>query len=90
MRLKVPSAAVSLLMVLPNLAHALGLGDIQLKSPLNAPLNAEIELIGATAEELNGLRVQMASRELFSRYGLEYPTSLQRPDPDDRSADGRD
>ena len=58
----------------------LGLGDIQLKSPLNAPLNAEIELIGATAEELSGLRVQMASRELFSRYGLEYPGFLlQRP-----------
>ena len=43
MRLKVLSAAASLLAVLPGSSQALGLGDIQLKSSLNAPLEAEIE-----------------------------------------------
>ncbi|MGC4028279.1 MAG: FimV/HubP family polar landmark protein [Steroidobacteraceae bacterium] len=91
MRLKVRSAAVSLLVALPGLSHALGLGDIQLKSPLNSPLNAEIELIGATAEELAGLRVQMASRDLFARYGLDYPAFIAGIQMrTGRSADGRD
>ncbi|MEP7312776.1 MAG: FimV/HubP family polar landmark protein [Pseudomonadota bacterium] len=76
MRRKVLSAAASLLVVLPGASHALGLGDIQLKSTLNAPLDAEIELIGATPEELAGLKVQMASRDEFARHGLDYPSFL--------------
>jgi pilus assembly protein FimV len=77
--------------VLPSISFALGLGDIQLKSGLNAPLNAEIELLGATPEEISQLRVQMASRDLFSRYGLDYPTFLTGITVGvARSADGRD
>lgn len=91
MRLKVPSAAVSLLVALPGISHALGLGEIQLKSPLNAPLSAEIELLGATPDELAGLRVQMASRDLFARYGLDYPAFVSGIQlRAGRSADGRD
>ena len=76
MRLKVLSAAASLLAALPGTSLALGLGDIQLKSALNAPLDAEIELVGASADELSGLKVQLASRETFARYGLDYPAFL--------------
>ena len=76
MRLKVLCAAASLLVVLPGTSLALGLGDIQLKSALNAPLDAEIELVGATADELAGLKVQLASRDTFARYGLDYPAFL--------------
>ncbi len=74
MRLKVVSAA-TLLAAVPGVSLALGLGDIQLKSTLNAPLNAEIELI-ASPEELATLRAQIASRDTFSRYGLDYPAFL--------------
>jgi pilus assembly protein FimV len=74
MRLKVVGTAASLLAG-PGVSLALGLGDIQLKSTLNAPLNAEIELI-ATPEELASLRTQIASRDSFSRYGLDYPAFL--------------
>jgi pilus assembly protein FimV len=74
MRLKVVGTAASLLAG-PGVSLALGLGDIQLKSTLNAPLNAEIELI-ATPEELASLRTQIASRDAFSRYGLDYPAFL--------------
>src|SRR5258706_15163501 len=54
---------------------ALGLGDIHLKSALNAPLDAEIDLT-ATADELTGLKVTLASRDSFARYGLDYPAYL--------------
>ncbi len=66
MRLRVSIVAVSLLAVVPGLSSALGLGPIQLKSGLNAPLNAEIELT-ATPEELASLKAQVASRDTFSR-----------------------
>lgn len=75
MRLRVVGTAATLLAVVPGVSLALGLGDIQLKSTLNAPLDAEIELI-ATAEELRSLQAQLATREAFSRYGLDYPSFL--------------
>jgi len=68
--------AMLVLSALPSSALALGLGDIRLNSPLNAPLDAEIELVNATPEELTSLRVQLASRETFARYGLEWPAFL--------------
>src|SRR5947209_2348846 len=37
--------ALALLLALPSAAFALGLGDIRLLSPLNAPLDAEVELV---------------------------------------------
>ncbi len=55
---------------------ALGLGGIDLKSGLNQPLNAEIEITGATADELRRLKASIASRETFTRYGLEFPQYL--------------
>lgn len=64
------------LLLLPQLSLALGLGDIRLNSSLNAPLDAEIELIGATPEELSTLKAQLASKETFARYGLEWPAFL--------------
>ncbi|MCC6171827.1 MAG: hypothetical protein IT481_07335 [Gammaproteobacteria bacterium] len=68
--------AMLVLAALPSSAFALGLGDIRLNSPLNAPLDAEIDLVNATPEELASLRVQLASRETFARYGLEWPRFL--------------
>src|SRR6478609_11454119 len=75
MRLRVVSTAASLLATVPGVSFALGLGDIQLKSTLNSPLNAEIELI-ATPEELASLKANIASRDTFTRYGLDYPAFL--------------
>lgn len=60
----------------PSIALALGLGDIRLSSALNQPLDAEIELLNATPEELTGLKANLASRETFARYGLDYPNFL--------------
>ena len=45
----------------PAATLALGLGDIHLKSSLNAPLDADIDLVGASAEDLAGLKATLAS-----------------------------
>src|SRR5205814_2268208 len=50
--------------------------DIRLLSPLNAPLDAEIELVDVTPEEMQSLKAQIASRDTFTRYGLEWPVFL--------------
>jgi pilus assembly protein FimV len=72
-------------------AMALGLGDIHLHSSLNAPLDADIDLIGATPDDLANLKAQVASRETFQKNGLDWPTFLSsvtlKPM---RTSDGRD
>ena len=75
----------------PSGAWALGLGDIELKSALNQPLLAEIALVSATPEELQGLRVAVAPREAFERYGLERTAFLSSIEfRVARNAQGRD
>lgn len=49
---------------------ALGLGQIQVKSALNQPLEAEIELLSAAPAELENLRVQLASSRDAERVGM--------------------
>ena len=61
------------LLLLPGISHALGLGDVHLNSPLNAPLDAEIELVNATPEDLATLDAKLASKDTFARYGLDWP-----------------
>jgi pilus assembly protein FimV len=68
--------ALALLLALPSAAFALGLGDIHLHSPLNAPLDADIELVDVAADEANTVQVQLASRDTFARYGLDWPAYL--------------
>jgi pilus assembly protein FimV len=60
----------------PSLSWALGLGEIHLNSALNEPMNAEIDLIAAAPDELTALRATLASREAFTRYGIEKPPFL--------------
>jgi pilus assembly protein FimV len=61
---------------MPGTGHALGLGDIHVNSKLNEPLAAEIDIVGATADELMGLRASLANRETFQRFGFERPAFL--------------
>ena len=57
-------------------AWALGLGDIELRSALNQPLEADILLVSATSDELEELRATLAAPETFERYGLDRPFFL--------------
>jgi len=61
---------------LPTSSFALGLGQIEIKSFLNQPLNAEIEVISARTGEIENLLVTLASRDSFKRAGLSRPRYL--------------
>jgi pilus assembly protein FimV len=65
-----------LALLIPGATMALGLGEIHLKSALNAPLDADIDVVGASADELAGLKASLASRDTFTRYRLEYSTYM--------------
>ena len=73
---------ILLCLFLASEVQALGLGDIRLDSALNEPLRAEIELLSATPEELESLRVGLASAETFERYGIDRPVFLTTLDFD--------
>lgn len=53
--------------------HALGLGQIEVRSALNQPLVAEIPVIEATPGEAKNLTVKLASPDAFARVGLDRP-----------------
>jgi len=57
---------------------ALGLGEIDLKSALNQPLSAEIELLSATASELEELKVSIGSSDAFANAGIDRPIFLSK------------
>ncbi len=63
-------------LALPGAAHALGLGEIHVDSPLNQPLAAEIDIVGATAEDLSGITASVANSETFRRFGADRPAFL--------------
>jgi len=64
-------------LLLSSEVWAIGLGDIRLDSALNQPLQAEIELLSATPDELAALEIAMASGDTFARYGIDRPHYLQ-------------
>ena len=66
-----------LVLLLSSEVWALGLGDIRMESALNEPLSARIELLSAAAEELDDLKIVMASADTFDRYGIDRPFFLQ-------------
>ena len=57
---------------------ALGLGEIELKSSLNQPLNAEVALLSATDAELRELKVEIGSSAAFDNAGIERPLFLTK------------
>ncbi len=65
-----------ILIVMPLVASALGLGNIKLNSALDEPLNADIELLSANVDDVSGLTVKLASREAFLHAGVDRPAFL--------------
>lgn len=65
-----------LILVAPLNALALGLGDMNVHSALNQPLDAEIELRSAGADELDSLTVALASSSAFDQAGIARPSIL--------------
>ena len=75
MRKLATAAAVSLALASGG-AFGLGLGDIEMRSALNQPMNAEIRLTSVMPGELDGMIVQLASPEAFRRAGIERSQAL--------------
>ena len=65
-----------LAMALPGAARALGLGEIRVDSQLNEPLSAQIDIVGATRDDLAALTAKVAGRDIFQRYGADRPSFL--------------
>jgi len=76
MSLTLPRLMLMACLLSPSLSWALGLGEIHLNSALNEPLSAEIDLLAATPDELSALRASLATRDAFSRYGIDRPPFL--------------
>ncbi len=91
MFLKMPRLLLLASIICPSLASALGLGEIHLNSALNEPLRAQIDLVAAAPDELTALRASLASREAFTRYGIDRPAFVSSfVFKVAKSADGRD
>ena len=73
---KLLKALLTLLMIIPVSAFALGLGNITLHSALNQPLDAEIQLLSAAPGEVDSLQVGLADTQTFSRLGIDRPGHL--------------
>ncbi len=70
------SACLLALALASGSVHALGLGQIQVKSGLGEPLLAEIPVISNDPTELVDLDAALASPETFTRIGLEPPMGI--------------
>ena len=70
MRKLVVFLATALLLV-PLGAQALGFGRIVVHSALDEPLDADIELIDPTPEDITNLKVKLASPEAYLRAGID-------------------
>ncbi len=60
----------------PHAARAIGLGEIHVDSALNEPLNAYIDIVGASRDDLADLRAAIADRETFQHFGADRPAFL--------------
>jgi len=73
---KLLKTLLSLLIMAPAAALALGLGNVTLHSALNEPLNADIELLSVAPGELESLQVALADAQTFARLGVERDANL--------------
>jgi len=73
---KLATAAAVSLVLSSGAVRALGLGDIEMRSALNQPMNAEIRLTSVQPGEASGMIVKLASPDAFSRAGIERSSSL--------------
>src|SRR5688572_3358319 len=65
-----------LIALLPCVAGAAGLGRLNVLSSMGQMLNAEIELVSVTREELGSLSARIAHPDVYRQANLQYNTSL--------------
>jgi FimV-like protein len=69
--------ASSMLMLVSQSSVAVGVGEAQVNSYLNTPLNIQMPITGISEDELRNLDVKLASYEQFQRLGIN-PQGLKR------------
>jgi pilus assembly protein FimV len=62
----------------PGGAWSMGLGDIEVDTALNQPLRAQIGLLSVEPGEIEDMRVELASPEVFEQVGIERPFVLSQ------------
>jgi pilus assembly protein FimV len=65
-------------LLVPGWAGALGIGEINLSSRLNQPLQAEIPLYAVRPNDVEGMKIALASAAQFRRAGVERLFYLTR------------
>ncbi|AOV17370.1 hypothetical protein BJI67_10150 [Acidihalobacter aeolianus] len=60
----------------PVTSEALGLGPIDVRTSLNQPLQADIQLQGVSPGDISAITASLASPSLFSRVGIPRPDYL--------------
>lgn len=68
--------AATVLTILPLSVDALGFGNIRVNSALNQRMDAEIDLLGATDNDVKDLKVGLATQNAFLRAGIDRSASL--------------
>lgn len=66
----------ALLLLMPWVADAAGLGRLTVLSALGQALNAEIDLVSVRNEELSTLSVRLASPDMYKQANLQYGAAL--------------
>lgn len=62
-----------IIMMLPwTVIYAAGLGKLTLNSALGQPLNAEIDIVTTSSDEVASLKASVATREAFAQAGINY------------------
>lgn len=75
---KLSVALASLMLTSSATVYALGLGEIDVQSGLNQPLNAEIKLLSVNQAELDALKVSLADANAYTLAGLDRPALLSQ------------
>jgi pilus assembly protein FimV len=70
MNMALKKVALGVMLAVPSLSFALGLGDIEVFSKLNQPLRAEIKLLYGDASEPGSTEVKLATDADFERVGM--------------------
>lgn len=69
-------SGMTLILINPVVANALGLGNARIISKLNEPLNIELEILAPNPKELQGILPNLASVQDFEDAGLDRPNFL--------------
>src|ERR1700679_3256523 len=75
-RVLILAGMLSLSPLWPNWSFRVGGGGDPFNAGFTEPMNAEIDLIAVSPDELAALRAELAPREAFTRYGIDRPPFL--------------